>query len=381
MRSQSVDGAFRRILALRRSVAPGPCPDANEFAAYLEAGLSAAEAARFEEHASNCQSCQEALALSLSLVEDEAGLARQPVAEPRRFAYRSSPLRFALAAVVLMTVGVLLFRATREARQVQPESEIARLEAKGDMPRPELTSPQAGTLQPAKVTPVVPPESAGASRIATDKKEFFARQPSQGVAAGAAAPAPVTAAGSTIPARASQTAAMTESKAAAPKPAAGEPVAEAQKAAPVQRVDLADKGKQAFAQADETRLQVAVADRQRAADQARTVNVQRMAAQAPAQALEAKAERLTIDDRVRLALQEASAAKEKEQKLGDRVFLRTTGCWVEVECTRHAEAPAHEVMRDSREFSDMLAKEPALAALPRDLPVLLFWNGTNLLIR
>ena len=43
--------------------------------------------------------------------------------------------------------------------------------------------------------------------------------------------------------------------------------------------------------------------------------------------------------------------------------------------------PAREMMRDSKEFSEMLAKEPALSELPKDLPVLLFWNGANLLIR
>jgi hypothetical protein len=381
MKSQIVDGAFRRILALRRDVAPGSCPDANEFAAYLEARLNPAEVARFEEHASNCGSCQEALALSLALAEDEAVTARRQVAEPWRFVYRSSPLRFALAAVVLLTVGVLLYQATWEARLVQPESQIARREAESGMPRPELTAPQSGAPQPAKVAPTVPRESAGASRIAADKKELPASQPSQGAPVGAAAPAPAIAAGTTLPARASQAAAVTEPKAAAPKPAAVEAVAEAQKAAPAQRVDLAEKGKQAYAQADESRLQVAVSDRQRAGGQARAGNVQQMVAQAPADAAPAQAARPAPDDRVRLALQEASAAKEKAQKFGDRVFVRTTGCWVEIECTRHEDAPAQEMMRDSKEFSEMLAREPALSELPKDLPVLLFWNGANLLIR
>jgi len=388
MKSQWVDEAFRRILALRRDVAPGPCPDANEFAAYLEARLNTAETARFEEHASNCRSCQETLALSLQLADTEDDTVRRPVAEPARSAYRTSPLRFALAAAVLLTVGVLLFQTAREARMVQPESQIARREAKGDMPRPEAAAPQSEAIQPAKVSPAVPRESAGVPRIAADKKELAANQPSFGEPAGAAAAAPAIPAGTGVPARVSQVAAARDEKAAAPKAAVGELVAEEQKALPAQRVNLADKAKQAYVQADESRLQPAIANQQPAVanqppavGQARAGNVQQIAAQAPAEAVSVQAGRPAADERVRLALQEASAAKEKEQKYGGRALLRTTSCWVEVECTRHVEAPAREIARDSKEFADMLAKEPVLAELPKDLPVLIFWNGTNLLIR
>ncbi len=385
MKSQSVDGAFRRILALRRGVAPGPCPDANEFAAYLEAGMTPEEAARFEEHASNCQSCQEALALSLTLAEEKTGMAGRPLPEPRRFTYRSSPLRFALAAVVLLTVGVLLFRATQEARLVQPEPQFARREAKGDMPKSgaALSTPPGGESQPATGTPPVPRESAGTAPIPAKAKDLAASQPPRPPAmpSGIVTPAPTIASDAAFAARSSQVAAKTEAKADVPKQAVGEAGGELQKAKRAQLDAKAQKNIQAFRQADETRMQVAISGQQNAVEQARAGNVQQMAAQAGAEAAPAQAERVATENRVRLALQEASAAADKPQKFVNRVFLRTTNYWVEVECTLHKEAPAREITRDSREFSDMLAKEPAFAELPKGLPVLLFWNGTNLLIR
>ena len=385
MKSQFVDGAFRRILALRRGVAPGPCPDANEFAAYLEAGLTPEETARFEEHASNCQPCQEALALSLTLAEEETGMAGRPLPEPRRFTYRSSPLRFALAAVVLLTVGALLFRATQEARLVQPEAQIARREAKGDMPGSGARSsaPQGSALQPATGTPAIPRESSGTSPIPAKVKDLAASQPPRppGMPVGLVTPAPTIASDAASAARSSQVAAKAEAKADVPKPAVGEGIEDLQKAQRAQLDAKEQKNALAFRQADETRMQVAVSGQQNAVGQARAGNVQQMAVQAGAEAAPAQAARIEPENRVRMALQEASATADKPQKFGNRLFLRTTDYWVEVECTLHREAPAREIKRDSKEFSDMLEKEPAFAELPKGPPVLLFWNGTNLLVR
>jgi hypothetical protein len=385
MKSQSLDGAFRRILALRRGATPGPCPDANELAAYLEAGLTPGEAARFEEHASNCQSCQEALALSLTMAEDKTGMAERPVPEPRGFTYRSSPLRFALAAVVLLAVGALLFRATQDARLVQPEPQIARREAKGDLPRSGAAwnTPQERESQFVTGTPPVPRESAGAFPNAAKSKDHATSQPPRplGTPARIVTPAPTIASDAALAARSSQVAAKTEAKADVPKQAVGEAVEELQKAQRAQLDAKAQKNIQAFRQADETRMQVAISGQQNVVEQARAGNVQQMAVQAGAEAAPAQVERVATENRVRLALKEVSAATDKPQKLGNRVFLRTTNYWVEVECTLHEEAPAREIARDSKEFSDMLVKEPAFAELPKGLPVLLFWNGTNLFIR
>jgi hypothetical protein len=385
MKSQFVDGAFRRILAQRRGVAPGPCPDANEFAAYLEAGLTPEETARFEEHASNCQPCQEALALSLTLAEEETGVAGRPLPEPRRFTYRSSPLRFALAAVVLLTVGVFLFRATREAQLVSQGPQFARREAGGDMSKSgsALSAPPGGEPQPATGTPPVPRESAGTSPIPAKAKDLAASQPPRppGNPAGLVAPAPTIALDAASAARSSQVAAKAEAKADVPKPAVGEGIEDLQKAQRAQLDAKEQKNALAFRQADEIRMQVTVSGQQNAVGQARAGNVQQMAVQAGAEAAPAQVARVEPDNRVRMALQEASATADKSQKFGNRLFLRTTNYWVEVECTLHREAPAREITRDSKEFTDMLAKEPAFAELPKGPPVLLFWNGANLLVR
>lgn len=76
------------------------------------------------------------------------------------------------------------------------------------------------------------------------------------------------------------------------------------------------------------------------------------------------------------------ATAESVKKIGNRVFYRTTGFWVEADCALHGEAPSREISRDSKEYADMLAREPALAELhSAGVPILLYWNGTNYLIR
>lgn len=70
------------------------------------------------------------------------------------------------------------------------------------------------------------------------------------------------------------------------------------------------------------------------------------------------------------------------KKLGTRAFYLTTGNWIDAECALHPEAPFREINRNSKEYQDILAKEPALAELHfSGIPFLLYWNGTNYRIR
>ncbi len=59
------DPKFERALAqhLRGGAAQATCPDAETLAAYHERNLSIDEMARWKEHISACEACQEALAL------------------------------------------------------------------------------------------------------------------------------------------------------------------------------------------------------------------------------------------------------------------------------------------------------------------------------
>jgi hypothetical protein len=93
-------------------------------------------------------------------------------------------------------------------------------------------------------------------------------------------------------------------------------------------------------------------------------------------------------DLVGKALSEARAAQSKgkgeegTQKAGARLFYRTADFWVDAESLAHADAPAHAIARDGKEHKEIIAKEPALGRLtPAGTPVLVYWNGTNLLIR
>jgi hypothetical protein len=76
-----------------------------------------------------------------------------------------------------------------------------------------------------------------------------------------------------------------------------------------------------------------------------------------------------------------AGAWEKSRKVGNRVFYRTESFWVDAECTRHDEAPGREISRDSEDYSEILDREPELTGIVTEgVPVLVFWNGMNLLI-
>ena len=80
------DPKFERALAhhLRSGAAQAACPDAETLAAYHERNLSLEEMARWKEHISTCEACQEALGLvettEKQLAEDWEGQ-REPVLE------------------------------------------------------------------------------------------------------------------------------------------------------------------------------------------------------------------------------------------------------------------------------------------------------------
>src|SRR6202007_1380000 len=81
------DPKFERALAqhLRGGASQATCPDAETLAAYHERNLSIDEMARWKEHISACEVCQEALALvettEKQLAEDWEGQQRVPVLE------------------------------------------------------------------------------------------------------------------------------------------------------------------------------------------------------------------------------------------------------------------------------------------------------------
>jgi hypothetical protein len=70
------------------------------------------------------------------------------------------------------------------------------------------------------------------------------------------------------------------------------------------------------------------------------------------------------------------------RKLGNRSFYLMTRYWIDAECTRHSEAPIREIIWNSSDLRDILRKEPALSQLrATGIPVLIYWNGINYLVR
>ncbi len=446
MNQPHIEEAIRRILGRRRGNVPGPCPDANELVAFLEARLTPNETVRFEEHAADCAACREALALSLQLDAAEVSIAAPTAPEPRSFTYRTSPIRLAFAAAVVVVVGALLFQATRQSKQPQQKPQIAARQNQFDgsggpgaaMSSKETKTPptaapatsvgvvatnatgmpaQAQSDRPApKPRPVTPP-AAVSNQLALEAGNLARPQ------APAYADASKLAIGENTKADLQQRVLLNaDNKALKMEMAANRPEEAKMKAEAVgqpsgqiaqqinpaiqqtaqlnQQAALdqvsAIKAKAAVAQGERGGGLVLQADEKKRVepDQKTQAGQQTQLAKAAVQAGDKRilALRSLITDAkgnlVSLALEEARPLMAKDpagnnaRKIGQRLLYRTQNYWVDAGCVAHSEAPAHEIVRDSKDYADMLAKEPNLAQLHASgVPILLFWNGANYLIR
>jgi hypothetical protein len=180
----SDDPKFERALAqhLRGGSAQGNCPDAETLAAYHERNVSLEEMARWKEHISACESCQEALALVESTenqlakeweereipvleaasaqiaqtgivpkqsVQAAASSASQAATSPVAIRRRPALLRWAIplgavAAGVLVFIGIYEQRAAKVAHY--SDTIIARRQSPAE-PSQELNQ-QAAKVQP-----------------------------------------------------------------------------------------------------------------------------------------------------------------------------------------------------------------------------------------
>jgi hypothetical protein len=447
MNQPHIEEAIRRILSRRRGNVPGPCPDANELAAFLEAHLTPDETARFEEHAADCAACQEALALSLQLDAAEESIAVPAAPEPRSFTYRTSPIRLVFAAAVVVVVGALLFQATRQSQQPMQKPQIAARQNQYDvsvgpgaaMSSKETRTPptaapaasvgvvstnatgmpaQAQSGQPApKPQPVTPP-AAVSNQLVLEAGNLARPQ------APAYADASKLAVGENTKADLQQRVLLNaDNKALKMEMAANRPEEAKMKAEAVSR-----PSSQIAQQVNPAIQQTAQLNQQAALDQVSAIKAQATVAQGergggvvlqaadekkrvepdqktqngqqaqPAKAaIQAGDKRILAlrssvtdakDNRVSLALEEARLLMTKDpagnnaKKIGQRLLYRTPNYWVDAGCVAHTKAPAHEIVRDSKDYADILAKEPDLAQLHASgVPILLFWNGVNYLIR
>jgi len=381
MSEPRLDGAFRRILNRQQGSPLSPCPDANMFAAWLDGRLPAREAERFEDHASLCPQCREAVALSLRMqVPEPAPPAKEE--SPRGFVYRSSALRLVFAAVVVVIVGVLLFQSTRYSAVVKKEPEAAR----GAMPAgvsggaDAALSPAGGRRDAVMAARSGSRETAGASGTLEPKRAETA--PS--MAAGHAEPGLQKGAANAVQTPRAAAEAKPEQAAAATAPPAtapGQPVS-TQAANIAQGQNVQNQAQNQAGQA----ARPAPVTQQTTAGEVQQPRQAQVATQAAAANLLEKSMGLLQLPRVRQALAEARSLITKDpkegnaKKIGAHVFYRTGNYWVDAESVAHSDSPAREIARDSVEYKEILAKEKDLAGL-QDVPILLFWNQTNILIR
>ncbi len=447
MREPHIDEAIRRILSQPRRNAPGPCPDANELAAFLEARLTPAARARFEEHAADCASCREALALAMRLDSAEESRAAGAVTEPRSFVYSTSPVRLAFGAAVVLIVAVLLIQTTRQSQRPALKSQVAAKQDRSNIsggPAAAMSSKETKTStanapaapadmvavitsraperaprgQPApKPQSVMPSGSAGTQIVAETgqavRPQVQAQMETPKFAYGEAQRADLRQ--NALPSvenkglKTEMTANRPEeakAKADAAALPAGQITQQANVAAP-QNISLnqqaamdqvnvgnAQAAGAAGGRAGAAVLQAADEKKQAELQQKAQASQQVQPVQAAAQGQEKRLQMLRsmVADgkvnRIGLAIEEARVLMSKDPngtkatKIGQRLFYRTTNYWIDAGCVSHSEAPTREISRGSKDYADVLAKEQDLARLHTSgVPVLLYWNGMNYLIR
>jgi hypothetical protein len=207
MPSDDRDRKFERALAqhLRGGSAQANCPDAETLAAYHERNLSLEEMARWKQHISACEACQEALALveaTENQLDEEWEERRIPVFEaassqgadagkvPGRSdkADASSAPRAAVTSVAIIrrrpallrwaiplgavAAGVLVFIGIYEQRtpKVAPYSDTIIARHQAPAPAGQILDQQAAKAQPRPEAKDLPLSSAEISRQKSEQK-------------------------------------------------------------------------------------------------------------------------------------------------------------------------------------------------------------------
>jgi len=147
----------------------GPCPDAEELAAYFERSLDAASMTRCEAHVASCLGCQERLA---ALVRSEP--VPVPAARPS-LAWLWSPRSLAWATPALIgVIAVTVWLASRPGRLPEQTMQMAARSAPEQPPLPPL---QREVIEEPelKLPPEPPAASARAKGGAVARNEAVAR--------------------------------------------------------------------------------------------------------------------------------------------------------------------------------------------------------------
>lgn len=389
MSDSSMDGLIRKAASTQMRKLPEGCADENIIAAYLERRLSPPETAAFEEHASQCASCQEILALSMKLQVPEAlaQAAEEKSTRKRTLFHFSIPIPVLGSALVVIILVAVLFRIFNESPK-----DISGLQTA------ELHTPARETesMKRSSSTPV-PMES---------KKDDFSEHP------------------------ATDTSVLAEKSDQQTKPEFKDMEAEARFAPPPA---LKAKGEGAMEESSpqkligtttfraQDKLDMPPASSDRKTERASVPSATPIIEGEPAKTAKLPAAEMAsatpppvkgrenkplsseaalgrtdkLGDLTFDAALSSSLQKQKEKKValkpararlgagesrrvGDKVFYRDSGIWIDRQCTQHPNDAIMEITNKDTDFKMILQQYPELRDL---LPAKIYWNSKIYILR
>jgi hypothetical protein len=325
------DRAIQRTLR-RPARQDGVCPDANQLAEYIESRCARAERLRIEDHLAGCDACQEVLALSLKLSEPDG--IREPALHPevseRRILFRLTFPISALAAVLIIVIGVFLLRTVWHHPVVIQTANVI---------PPNRPSPETPTLV-AETNPAQP-EAKGAGSADSPRKAKAATVPPQKLE-------------------------RMEWKAATAEPPASTPApAQAPKEEPVLAAESREINREL--QAQNASQNIAHLQRVDNAQQFRAAAAPTGVVGGVAGGIQAKSDRAVSNEPVASFLQlDRQVRQELVQRVASgRTFYQWRGYWIDGSCLENPGAPVIWLSRQDPEFADLapvfqeLKEEPA----------------------
>ena len=356
MRDAQMDDLLRKVLSERPRESSQSCANENLMAAYLESELSPRETAEFESHVAECAYCREILALSMKMQPRDPAVHPVPAGDARRTLFRFAIPVPILGALILAVVLVpVVYKAVKKPSL--PETQVAEVRAplqKAEVPETDApAAPQGYRLQKGSIER----EGREAEKRAPEPR-ILEKKTEMAAAADAAAQglAPAAAVGD----EATEKARTRVSPSGALKSESGMPDAETLSASVHQSEKLA------IAAAPAPPPPTPAPEAGRAVSMLNSQGPVALNAVRPNEVLLGSGK-------------DESKRKDAESRhIGDKVFYRNAGMWIDRQSTEHRDRPIIEILPAVPEHKSIVTKYPALRSL---LPVVIYWKGTNYLLR
>jgi len=437
VRDTPIDRVIRKSLSAGvRKTAADPC-DENLMAAYLDSSLSAPEMTAFESHVATCEVCQEILAVAVKLqVNEESGPIPVKTSSAKKTLFRFSiPIPVIGALLIFIAIVAVVFRmqtktdqsAIREERvadlraamqRTMPQADEAKLDKPGKDTLPDASLPTrlttAGASKRGRIEDV--PEGseekdqAGADTIPSIRSDLAAVPASPPAIVAQATPPPPP------PAEAMKMSALSEKDQAVSekKKAEGEPVLPTDTIASAEKPEPSKTGshggfRRELSAASQTAAQSAPAlptgtasvTKQKGNDEAEgPVAAETTNAIAPARTQEpfprppiyASTNRIattlysteSTESSLRFVIKNlgSNLKAAESKKIGDRVFYKHMGYWIDRICTEHPENQIVEIISgDVAGDKDYTAITKKYADIRSILPAVIYWENKSYLLR